>query len=43
MFRLAVSTLALLALAAAPVVTTQAQGSGSDASVVDAGNRVWCC
>lgn len=43
MFRLAISTLALLAVAAAPVATTQAQGTGSDSGVVDAGNRVWCC
>ena len=44
MFRLVISTLALLAVAAAPVATTQAQGNGSESgSVVDAGNRVWCC
>lgn len=43
MFRLVISTLALLAVAAAPVATTQAQGNGSDSSVVDAGNNIWCC
>ena len=42
MFRLALSTLALLAVAAAPVATAQAQGS-SDGSISNAGNRVWCC
>ena len=43
MFRLVISTLALLAVAAAPVATTQAQGTESEVTVVDAGNRVWCC
>lgn len=42
MFRLVISTLALLAVAAAPVATTQAQGTESEVTV-DAGNRVWCC
>lgn len=44
MFRLVVSTLALLAVAAAPVATTQAQGNGSESGTVTvAGNNSWCC
>ena len=44
MFRLAISTLALLAVAAAPVATTQAQGNGSESGTVTvAGNNSWCC
>jgi hypothetical protein len=44
MFRLVVSTLALLAVAAAPVATTQAQGNGSESGEVTvAGNKQWCC
>lgn len=44
MFRLALSTLALLAVAAAPVATTQAQGAGSESgSITLAGNKHWCC
>lgn len=42
MFRLVVSTLALLAVAAAPVATTQAQGTESG-TVTVAGNNSWCC
>ncbi|HEX4977491.1 MAG TPA: hypothetical protein VFV40_06455 [Nocardioides sp.] len=43
MFRLALSTLALLAVAAAPVATAQAQGSSDGSTVTVAGNKQWCC
>lgn len=44
MFRIALSTLALLAVAVAPVATTQAQGNGSEpGGVILAGNKHWCC
>ena len=43
MFRLVISTLALLAVAAAPVATTQAQGTSSDTNITVAGNKQWCC
>lgn len=44
MFRLVISTLALLAVAAAPVATTQAQGTGSESGeVAVAGSNQWCC
>jgi hypothetical protein len=44
MFRLAVSTVALLFVAAAPVATTQAQGDGSaPGTAVVAGSHSWCC
>jgi hypothetical protein len=43
MFRLAISTLALLAVAAAPVATTQAQGTSGDSTVTVAGSNSWCC
>lgn len=43
MFRLVLSTLALLAVAAAPVATTQAQGTGESGTVTVAGNNHWCC
>ena len=44
MFRLVISTLALLAVAAAPVATTQAQGNGSESGeVAVAGSHSWCC
>ena len=43
MFRLVISTLALLAVAAAPVATTQAQGTSGDTNVTVAGTKQWCC
>lgn len=42
MFRLALSTLALLAVAAAPGATAQAQGN-SGGNVTVAGSNSWCC
>lgn len=42
MFRIALSTLALLALAVAPVATTQALSNGSG-EVAVAGSNSWCC
>lgn len=44
MFRVALSTLALVALSAAPIATTQAQGTDSaPAEVTVAKSHSWCC
>ena len=44
MFRLVVSTVALLFVAAAPVATTQAHGNDSaPGTAVVAGSNHWCC